>query len=71
MYRSEILALIDGVRGVDHVLSLTLAAGTGTGSAAADDDDATTSVGDGCGNLCISARSLVRSGTHVIEVLRA
>ncbi len=53
------------------MLSLTLAAGTGTGSAAADDDDATTSVGDGCGNLCISARSLVRSGTHVVEVLRA
>lgn len=57
VYRSEILALIDGVRGVDHVLSLSLSAGT--------------SAGDGCGNLCIPPRSLVRSGNHDIEVLRA
>ena len=69
VYRSEILALIDGVRGVDHVLSLTLAAGSGVASG--DDEDATPSMGDGCGNLCISARSLVRSSSHLIEVLRA
>jgi predicted phage baseplate assembly protein len=53
-YRSEILQLIDGVPGVDHVLELTLSAGTGVPR---------------CGNLSLCPTELVTPGKHAIEVL--
>ena len=55
VYRSEILQLIDGVPGVDHLLALTLASGT---------DEAQ------CGNLGLCPTWLVSSGTHQIEIVR-
>jgi len=56
VYRSEVLALVDGVPGVDHVTSLTM---SGNGSEAA------------CSNLCVAPTWLVASGTHSISVVRA
>ena len=56
VYRSEILALVDGVNGVDHVTSLAM---FGDGSEAA------------CSNLCVAPTSLVSSGSHDITVVRA
>ena len=53
VYRSEILQLIDGVTGVDHVLELTLSAGSGEPS---------------CGNLPLCPTWLVTHGEHQIEV---
>jgi len=53
VYRSEILQVIDQVRGVDHVLELTISA---------DGRDVA------CGNLCVPPTWLVTSGIHVIEV---
>ena len=53
VYRSEILQVVDGVRGVDHVLELTISA---DGRAVA------------CGNVCVPPTWLVASGTHLIEV---
>jgi len=53
VYRSEILQVVDQVRGVDHVLELTISA----------DDRAVA-----CGNLCVPPTWLVTSGAHVIEV---
>ena len=53
VYRSEILQVVDQVRGVDHVLELTISA---DGRAVA------------CGNLCVPPTWLVTSGAHVIEV---
>jgi predicted phage baseplate assembly protein len=53
VFRSEVLALIDGVAGVDHVTSLELAA---KGCAPQ------------CGNICVPPTSLVTSGSHVITV---
>jgi hypothetical protein len=55
VYRSEILQLIDGVPGVDHLLALTLSAGP---------DEAQ------CGNLGLCPTWLVSSGTHEIEIVR-
>lgn len=53
VFRSEVLQLIDSVAGVDHVLSLDLAADGGTAD---------------CGNLCVGATELVVSGQHSIQV---
>ena len=53
VFRSEILHVIDRVRGVDHVLELTISA-----------DGRTVE----CGNLCVPPTWLVTSGTHAIEV---
>jgi hypothetical protein len=55
VYRSEILQVIDGVAGVDHLLALTLESGT---------DEAQ------CGNVRLCPTSLVSSGTHRIEIVR-
>jgi hypothetical protein len=54
VYRSEILQVLDGVDGVDHVLRLDL---IGNGSPPQ------------CGNLCVGPLELVVAGTHTIEVL--
>jgi hypothetical protein len=54
VYRSEILQVLDGVAGVDHVLRLDL---IGNGSPPQ------------CGNLCVGPLELVVAGTHTIEVL--
>lgn len=54
VYRAEILQLIDGVAGVDHVLFLELVA-----------DGADSQ----CDNLCVGLTSLVTPGSHEIEVL--
>jgi hypothetical protein len=53
VYRSEILQVVDRVRGVDHVLELSISA---DGRAVA------------CGNVCVPPTWLVASGTHLIEV---
>ena len=53
VYRSEVLALLDGVGGVDAVTSLELAAAGAELS---------------CGNVCVGATELVVSGTHAVEV---
>ena len=56
VYRSEILQVVDGVRGVDHVLDLTISA---DGRAVA------------CGNVCVPPTWLVTSGAHLVEVANA
>jgi hypothetical protein len=53
VYRSEILQTIDGVDGVENVVSLDLIADDGAPS---------------CGNLCIQPCGLVISGEHLITV---
>ena len=55
VFRSEILAVIDGVAGVDHVIDCSLVGG---GSPAL------------CDNLCLPPTWLVSSGAHAIEVTR-
>jgi hypothetical protein len=55
VYRSEVLAQIDAVAGVDHVTSCTLTA------------DGREVV---CGNVCLPPTWLVASGDHAIEVMR-
>ena len=55
LYRSEVMQLIDGVPGVDHVLELSLRAGEG---------------GPQCGNIRLCPTWLVASGEHRIEVTR-
>ena len=55
VYRSEIMAVIDGVAGVDHVIDCTLVGG---GAPAL------------CDNLCVPPTWLVASGDHAIEVAR-
>jgi hypothetical protein len=55
VYRSEILQVIDGVEGVDHVLSLELVPGQGEPQ---------------CANLCVGASGLVVAGSHTIEAVR-
>src|SRR5262249_61462254 len=52
VYRSEVLQVIDGVAGVDHILSLELLA---DGSEPQ------------CMRICIPATALVLSGAHVIQ----
>jgi hypothetical protein len=54
VYRSEILSVVDRVRGVDHVLALSISA---DGREVA------------CGNVCVPPTWLVASGTHVIEAV--
>lgn len=56
VYRSEVLHVLDGVPGVDHVLELELAADSGEA---------------GCGNICIGPTTLTVSGHHAIEVVPA
>ena len=53
VFRSEVLALIDGVSGVDHVTSLELTA---------------EGCDPQCGNVCVPPTSLVTSGAHAISV---
>ena len=55
VYRSEILQLLDGVTGVDHVLELTLQGGAG---------------GPRCGDLPLCPTWLVTPGEHRIAVNR-
>lgn len=57
VYRSEVLAAIDDVSGVDHVTSLTLSARAGDSVREAQ-----------CGNLCVPPTWLVAPATHTIEV---
>ncbi len=52
VYRTEILHVIDGVPGVDHVASLTLLADEGPAQ---------------CGDLVLCPTALVYSGAHQIE----
>jgi predicted phage baseplate assembly protein len=52
--RSEVLQVIDGVPGVDHVVELDLLRG-GCPT---------------CGNVCLEPLALVAAGTHAIEVVR-
>ncbi len=56
VYRSEILQLIDGVVGVDHVLELSLRAEDGEKPQ--------------CGNLNVCSTWLVTPGEHSVEVIR-
>jgi hypothetical protein len=53
VYRSEVLQVIDGVIGVDHVSDLTLSAAGGVAQ---------------CGNLTLCPTSLAASGTHEIRI---
>jgi hypothetical protein len=53
VYRTEMLAVLDRVPGVDHVLAFSMRADGGAPD---------------CDNLCVPATALVSSGTHVIEV---
>ena len=55
VFRSEIMTVIDGVAGVDHVLECTM---TGNNTVAV------------CDNLCVPPSWLVASGAHAIEVER-
>jgi predicted phage baseplate assembly protein len=56
VYRAEILAVIDAVPGVDHVLSLELLGG---------------SCEPECGSVCVGPIGLVASGSHEIDVVSA
>ncbi|ANZ28484.1 putative baseplate assembly protein (plasmid) [Rhodococcus sp. WB1] len=53
VYRSEMLAVIDEVQGVEHVDALELISGDGTVS---------------CGNVCVGPLGLVDAGPHEIDV---
>lgn len=54
VYRSEVLGLIDGVAGVDSVVSLAISAG---------------GCDPQCGNICLPANALVAALDHAIEVI--
>jgi hypothetical protein len=54
VFRSEILAVIDGVAGVDHVVRLELVGGAGSAQ---------------CGNLCVGPTWLAAPGPHSIEIV--
>ena len=54
VYRAEVLALLDGIDGVDAVTSLELEADGGEPD---------------CGNVCVGPTQLVVSGTHAVEVV--
>jgi hypothetical protein len=54
VYRSEVLQVIDGTEGVDHVLSLDLVAEGRPPQ---------------CANVCLSPTDLVDPGPHQIEVV--
>jgi predicted phage baseplate assembly protein len=60
VYRSEVLEALDGVPGVDHVVSLELMAG-----APSPDKQCPPQ----CGNICLQPTWLVSSGRHEIEVI--
>jgi hypothetical protein len=53
VYRSEVMQVLDGTPGVDHVVSLELKAGT---------------CGPVCGNVCVPALQLVTPGAHRIQI---
>jgi hypothetical protein len=53
--RSEVLQVVDGVAGVDHVLELELVDSNGVS----------------CGNVCVGPLGLVAAGEHAIEVAAA
>ena len=55
VFRSEVMAVIDGVAGVDHVIECSLIGGGRTAL---------------CDNLCVPPTWLVASGEHAIEVAR-
>ena len=52
VYRADILAVLDGAKGVASVISLDLAGTDGMPT---------------CGNLCVPATALVAAGVHVLE----
>jgi hypothetical protein len=54
VYRTEILQLIDGVPGVDHVVSMSMIADSGPQQ---------------CGDIALCPMALVTSGQHQIEVI--
>ena len=54
VYAAEVLHVIDGTPGVDHVVSLELIAGNCEPQ---------------CGNICLPANGLVAAGKHEIEVV--
>jgi hypothetical protein len=54
VYRTELLALLDGIEGVDAVTSLELTVADGEPS---------------CGNVCVGPAQLVVSGAHAVEVV--
>jgi hypothetical protein len=56
VYRSEILQVIDGTEGVDHVLSLELVPDRGEAQ---------------CANLCVGPIGLAVAGDHHIELVPA
>ncbi len=56
VYRAEVLQVIAGVSGVDHVASLALIAGDGPPT---------------CSNVCIGSLGLVAAGTHQITIATA
>jgi predicted phage baseplate assembly protein len=60
VYRSEVLSTIDGVDGVDHVVSLSLAAERDGASSDAR-----------CGNVCVPPTYLVAPLRHSIDVVTA
>jgi predicted phage baseplate assembly protein len=55
VYRAEILQAIDGVSGVDHVLTLSLLDGSGV---------------EQWGNVCVGPTELVLAGRHELTVVR-
>jgi predicted phage baseplate assembly protein len=54
VYRAELLEILDGTEGIDHVESLRLVAN---------------GCGGQCGNVCLPANGLVAVGRHAIEVV--
>lgn len=54
VFRSEILQLIDGVPGADHVVSMSLATAAGVAQ---------------CGDLALCPTALVCSGAHEVEIV--
>jgi hypothetical protein len=52
--RAEVLQVIDGVAGVDHVIEL----------------DLLIAGGPTCGNVCLEPLALVAPGVHAIELVR-
>jgi hypothetical protein len=54
VYRTELLEILDGTEGIDHVVSLELIVN---------------GCGGRCGNVCLPANGLVAAGRHEIEVV--
>jgi predicted phage baseplate assembly protein len=55
VYRADLLALIDGVQGVAHVVTLELLNESGEPT---------------CGNFCVPPTALIRSGSHDVQEAR-